>query len=515
MSGSLFAGLRERFPAGDRVAVRTIDGADLTYGDLLTQSARFAGALVDLGVRPGDRVAVQTDKSISMLMLYLGALRAGAVYLPLNTGYTAAELGYFLGDAEPRLLVCDPVRRDELAPAAEQAGIDRIETLDGAGRGSLCDLAMAAPEDFADVPRAGDDLAAILYTSGTTGRSKGAMLTHDNLASNSLALCETWRIGADDVLLHALPVFHTHGLFVAINTTLFAGASMIFLPRFDADLVVRSLPSATTMMGVPTFYTRLLAHPGFDRDLVAHMRLFTCGSAPLSAEVHKAFEARTGHAILERYGMTETNMITSNPYEGERRPGTVGRPLPGLELRIADAQDGHVLAGGEVGVIEVRGPGVFPGYWRMPEKTAEEFRADGFFITGDMGLIEPDGYVSIVGRAKDLIITGGFNVYPAEIEAELDALPGVRESAVIGVPHADFGEGVTAIVAPTVAPGGSDDGSPITASEIRAALEIRLARFKVPKLVLFVDELPRNTMGKIEKARLRDTYKDAYSAAAP
>ncbi len=510
MIGSLFDSFRERMPDADRIALHTVDGADLTYGDLLAQSARFANALVDLGVKPGDRVAVQTGKSVSTLMLYLGALRAGAVYLPLNTAYTEAELGYFLGDAEPSLLVCDPDRRDSLASVAERAGIDRVETLDGDGRGSIWDLAMAASDEFSDVPRTGDDLAAILYTSGTTGRSKGAMLTHANLESNSIALCEAWRIGGDDVLLHALPVFHTHGLFVAINTTLLAGASMIFLPRFDADLVVGTLPRATTMMGVPTFYTRLLAHPGFDRDLVAHMRLFTCGSAPLSAEVHKAFEARTGHAILERYGMTETNMITSNPYEGERRPGTVGMPLPGIELRIADAEDGQVLADGEVGIIEIRGPGVFPGYWRMPEKTAEEFRADGYFITGDMGHIDPDGYVSIVGRAKDLIITGGFNVYPAEVEAELDALPGVRESAVIGVPHADFGEGVTAIVARDA----GDDGGLVTASEIRAALETRLARFKMPKIVEFVDELPRNTMGKIEKAKLRDAYKDAYAAAA-
>ncbi|NNG03355.1 MAG: malonyl-CoA synthase [Inquilinus sp.] len=504
MKESLFATIRARIADGNRVAVRTAAGASVTYGDLLEASGRYASALVALGVRPGDRVAVQVEKSLSTLMLYLGALRAGAVYLPLNTGYTAAELSYFLGDAEARLLVCDPGRYEALAAVAAEAGVGRVETLDAAGHGSIYDRAMAAPPEFEDVPRGADDLAAILYTSGTTGRSKGAMLSHGNLASNALALCEAWRITGDDVLLHALPVFHTHGLFVAINTTLLAGASMIFLPRFDADLVVELLPRATTMMGVPTFYSRLLAHPAFDRALVAHMRLFVSGSAPLSAEVHKAFQARTGHAILERYGMTETNMNTSNPYEGERRPGTVGMPLPGVELRIADPESGRILAQGEVGVIEVRGPNVFLGYWRMPEKTAAEFRADGFFITGDMGLIDAQGYVAIVGRDKDLIITGGFNVYPAEVEAEIDALPGVRESAVIGAPHPDFGEGVTAVIAP-------DTGAEIDESGVRRALEHHLAKFKVPKRVLFVDQLPRNTMGKIQKNALRDTYRDIYA----
>ena len=504
MGEGLFAAIRRRLADPGRVAVIAADGATVTYGDLLDWSGRYASALRALGVAPGDRVAVQVEKSLSTLLLYLGALRAGAVYLPLNTAYTPAELGYFLGDAEPRLVVCDPDRRDVLAGIA---GAAPLETLDAEGRGSLHDRAAAASADGSDAPRRADDLAAILYTSGTTGRSKGAMLSHGNLLSNALALCEAWRIGADDVLLHALPVFHTHGLFVATNTTLLAGASMIFLPRFDAAEVVGLLPEATTMMGVPTFYTRLLAQPGFDRALVAHMRLFVSGSAPLSAEVHAAFLDRTGHAILERYGMTETNMIASNPYDGERRPGTVGRPLPGVELRIADPKSGRVLAPGEIGVIEVRGPNVFRGYWRMPEKTAAEFRPDGFFVTGDMGRIDSDGYVAIVGRDKDLIITGGFNVYPAEVEAEIDALPGVRESAVIGVPHPDFGEGVTAVIAP-------DHQQTVTDPGIRQALAERLAKFKVPKRVVFVDQLPRNTMGKIQKTALRETYRDLYDDGA-
>jgi malonyl-CoA/methylmalonyl-CoA synthetase len=369
----------------------------------------------------------------------------------------------------------------------------------------LADKGRAAPTAFDDVPRTAGDLAAILYTSGTTGRSKGAMLTHGNLASNAEVLVSTWRFTEADVLLHALPIFHTHGLFVATNTILLGGGSMIFMRRFDLDAIMVELPAATAMMGVPTFYSRLLSRPDFTRDLVADMRLFTSGSAPLSAEVHRAFSARTGHAILERYGMTETNMNTSNPYEGERRPGTVGFPLPGVELRIADPETGFPAPYGEVGVIEVRGPNVFKGYWRNPEKTAQEFPADGFFITGDLAMLDPDGYVKIVGRAKDLIISGGFNVYPAEVEAALDAIEGVAESAVIGVPHADLGEGVTGIVSPK-------PGADLREDAIRDQLTASLAKFKVPKRIVVLDELPRNAMGKIQKNVLREMYDDIYGA---
>jgi malonyl-CoA/methylmalonyl-CoA synthetase len=401
-------------------------------------------------------------------------------------------------------VVCDPAKRDGLAGIAAQRGVASVETLDAKGQGSLAAAADKAPKDFADVPREDDDLAAILYTSGTTGRSKGAMLTHHNLSSNAETLREYWRFTDNDILLHALPIYHTHGLFVAGNTIMFAGGAMIYLSKFDADEVMRHLPKATSMMGVPTFYTRLLKHPGLTKEACAHMRLFTSGSAPLLAETHDEFRAKTGHAILERYGMTETNMNTSNPYEGDRIAGTVGFPLPGVSVRIADADTGRALPQGEIGVIEVKGPNVFPGYWRMPEKTQAEFRADGFFITGDVGKIDERGYVHIVGRAKDLIITGGFNVYPKEVESEIDALPGVVESAVIGCPHPDFGEGVTAVVVL------KKDAIPDEKAMI-ADLEGRLAKFKLPKRVIFVDDLPRNTMGKVQKNVLRDQNAKLYS----
>jgi malonyl-CoA/methylmalonyl-CoA synthetase len=471
---------------------------------MLDRTGQLANALVLAGVEPGDRVAVQVEKSVENFLLYLAALRAGAVYLPLNTAYTLSELDYFIGDAEPKLVVCDPSKRDGLTEVAKQRGVASVETLDAAGKGSLIDAAAGAPKDFADVPRADEDLAAILYTSGTTGRSKGAMLTHNNLSSNAQTLVDYWRFTDKDVLLHALPIYHTHGLFVAGNTITFAGGAMIFLPKFDADEVMRYLPKATSMMGVPTFYTRLLRHPGLTKAACAHMRLFTSGSAPLLAETHDEFQEKTGHAILERYGMTETNMNTSNPYDGDRIAGTVGFPLPGVEVRIADADSGKVLPQGEIGVIEVKGPNVFPGYWRMPDKTKAEFRGDGFFITGDVGKIDERGYVHIVGRAKDLIITGGFNVYPKEVESEIDALPGVVESAVIGCPHPDFGEGVTAVVVL------KKDAKP-DEKAIIANLESRLAKFKLPKRVLFVDELPRNTMGKVQKNVLREQNAKLYS----
>jgi malonyl-CoA/methylmalonyl-CoA synthetase len=501
---NLFETIRSRIASPARLFIVKADGTTLSYGDMLDRTAQMANALVLAGVEPGDRVAVQVEKTVENLLLYLATLRAGAVYLPLNTAYTLTELDYFIGDAEPKLVVCDPAKREGLAEVASKRGVASVETLDAKGQGSLIDAAAKAPTDFADVPRDDDDLAAILYTSGTTGRSKGAMLTHRNLASNAETLKDYWRFSDTDILLHALPIYHTHGLFVASNTLMFAGGAMIFLSKFDAGEVMRYLPKATSMMGVPTFYTRLLRHPGLTRAACAHMRLFTSGSAPLLAETHDEFRAKTGHAILERYGMTETNMNTSNPYDGDRIAGTVGFPLPGVDVRIADPDSGKVLPQGEIGVIEVRGPNVFPGYWRMPDKTKAEFRADGFFITGDVGKIDERGYVHIVGRAKDLIITGGFNVYPKEVESEIDALPGVIESAVIGCPHPDFGEGVTAIVV-------LKKDSIADEKAVIANLEGRLAKFKLPKRVIFVEDLPRNTMGKVQKNVLREQNAKLYS----
>ena len=490
--------------ASSRIAVD--DGASrLSYAELAARAGRMANALVRLGVRPGDRVAVQVEKSLANLLLYLATLRAGAVFLPLNTAYTLAEVGYFVGDAEPRLVVCDPAAEAGVQ-ALLRGGEGRTATLDADGQGSLAELAQAQAADFTTVPRAEDDLAAIVYTSGTTGRSKGAMLTHANLASNARTLVEAWRFTADDVLIHALPIYHVHGLFVAINVMLLAGGEMLFLPKFDAGQVLALMARATALMGVPTFYTRLLARPELRPELAAGMRLFVSGSAPLLAETHREWRARTGHAILERYGMTETGMNVSNPYDGERIAGTVGLPLPGVQVRIADPETGAVLPQGQIGMIEVRGPNVFKGYWRMPEKTAAEFRPDGYFITGDLGQIDGRGYVSIVGRGKDLIITGGLNVYPIEVEEQIDALPGVVESAVVGLPHADLGEAVTAVVATGGRPAPSE-------AEVLAALERSLAGFKRPKRVVFVDELPRNTMGKVQKAALRQAYADLYRRA--
>jgi len=501
---NLYETLSRRFPADlSRPFAWLPDGRCMTYADVETASARFANVLADADVEPGDRVAVQAAKSIEMLMLYLGCLRAGAVFLPLNPAYTAGELSYFLRDAEPALFVCDPAREAEALELAQAQGGIRVETLGEHGDGTLNELVASASPVFATVAREDDDLAAILYTSGTTGRSKGAMLSHGNLASNALTLVDYWRFTGEDVLLHALPIFHTHGLFVGTNVTLAAGASMIFQPKFDAGMVMAALPRATVMMGVPTFYIRLLAEPGFDRDLISHMRLFISGSAPLSADIHREFFERTGHAILERYGMTETNMNTSNPYEGERRAGTVGFPLPGVSIRIADPETGAALPSGEIGVIEIAGPNVFKGYWRMPEKTAEEFR-DGFFISGDLGFIDERGYVSIVGRAKDLIIAGGYNIYPAEVEAALDELPQVHESAVIGAPHPDLGEGVVAIVVPR-------DPTFADGETLVTALADRLARYKQPRRIFILPELPKNSMGKVQKTVLRDRFRYTFA----
>ena len=477
------------------------DGAALSRAAFHERAARAAGALTALGARPGDRVVAQVEKSPEALALYAACLMAGAVFTPLNTAYTPVETAYFVGDAEPALVVADPAAAPELEEAAEAVGA-RVVTLDAAGRGSFAEAVDAAASPPRPAERREDDLAAILYTSGTTGRSKGAMLTHANLLSNAETLAEAWRFSRRDVLLHALPIFHAHGLFVAVNVTLAAGASMIFLPRFDSDAVIAALPQATAMMGVPTFYTRLLAREDFTREVCGHMRLFVSGSAPLLPETHEAFEERTGHRILERYGMTETGMNCSNPYDGHRRPGSVGPALAGVEARVADPESGRVLPRGEIGVLEVRGPNVFKGYWRMPDKTAAEFRSDGFFITGDLARIDAEDYVEIVGRAKDLVITGGFNVYPREVEAAIDAAPGVLESAVIGVPHPDFGEAVFAVVAP-------EPGAAPSEADILAALG-DLAKFKRPKRVVFLDALPRNAMGKVQKAELRRTYADAF-----
>jgi malonyl-CoA/methylmalonyl-CoA synthetase len=504
MAACLYDHFARRAPSPAKVFIETPEGRKVTYGDLAKGSARIANVLATRGVVAGDRVAVQVDKSPDAILLYLACLRAGAAFLPLNTAYTPAEIAYFLGDARPRVFVCEPQNRDKLLAVAQSAGVCHVETLGMREDGSLMEAAQAAFDTFDDVPRGPDDLAAILYTSGTTGRSKGAMLSHDNLASNALTLADYWRVTQNDVLIHALPIYHTHGLFVAMNSMLLAGGSMFFLPKLDPDLMLQLMSrGATMMMGVPTFYTRLLQHPGLTTEATKNMRLFVSGSAPLLAETHREWTQRTGHAILERYGMTETNMNTSNPYEGDRVPGSVGFPLPGISVRITHPESAAVLPQDEIGMIEVKGPNVFKGYWNMPEKTAAEFRSDGFFITGDLGKIDARGYVSIVGRDKDLVITGGFNVYPIEVETEIDALPGVIESAVVGVPHPDFGEGVTALIVPR-------KGADISESQVIAALETRLAKFKLPKRVVFVDELPRNAMGKVQKAAIRATYSDLY-----
>ncbi|WP_027566355.1 malonyl-CoA synthase [Bradyrhizobium sp. URHA0013] len=502
-NANLFSRLFDGLDDPKRLAIETHDGGRISYRDLIARAGQMANVLVARGVKPGDRVAVQVEKSVANIVLYLATVRAGAVYLPLNTAYTLNELDYFIGDAEPSLVVCDPSKAEGLAPIAAKVKA-KIETLGPDGKGSLTDAADKASSEFTTVSRANDDLAAILYTSGTTGRSKGAMLTHDNLASNSLSLVSFWRFTDKDVLIHALPIYHTHGLFVATNVTLFARASMIFLPKLDPDLIIKLMARATVLMGVPTFYTRLLQNAALSRETTKHMRLFISGSAPLLAETHREWSARTGHAVLERYGMTETNMNTSNPYDGERVPGAVGFPLPGVSVRVTDPETGKELPRDEIGMIEVKGPNVFKGYWRMPEKTKAEFRDDGFFITGDLGKIDAKGYVHILGRGKDLVISGGFNVYPKEIESEIDAMPGVIESAVIGVPHADFGEGVTAVLV-------CNKGADVTEAAVLKALDGRLAKFKMPKRVFVVDELPRNTMGKVQKNVLRDTYKDLYA----
>ncbi|MFJ4519062.1 AMP-binding protein [Streptomyces sp. NPDC088816] len=492
-----FAEQVERQP--DKALFELPDGRRITYRETARTVRRIAARLVADGVTPGDRVAMQVDKSPEAIALYLATLQIGGVFLPLNTAYTGAEMEYFIGDARPRVLVCAPERR---ADHAHREGEDLVvETLGIKGDGTLLE-GDGSHDEVVDAS-AGDP-AAILYTSGTTGRSKGAVLTHGNLASNCQALLEAWQFTDQDRLIHALPIFHVHGLFVAANMTLAAGASMYYLPKFDVDTVVDLLPRATVLMGVPTFYTRMVKNDRLTPETCASMRLFVSGSAPLLASDHEAFEARTGHAILERYGMTETGMNTTNPYEGgPRKPGTVGKPLPGTEIRVVDGETGQGLPDGEVGSIEVRGPNVFNGYWQLPEKTAAEFRADGFFITGDLGRIDADGYLCIVGRGKDLVISGGYNIYPKEIEELLDAHPTVLESAVIGVPHPDFGETVVAVVVP--APGRQPQEA-----ELLKFIADDLARFKHPRAVRVEEALPRNVMGKVQKAELRKRYQDLF-----
>lgn len=485
----------------DHELLCTGGGKSFTYAAIDHRAGQFANFLNELGVKKGDRVSVQVEKSPESLCLYLACLRAGLVYHPLNMGYQSRELQYFLGDASPAAVVCDPAN-EELLGSIIRTGTHLL-TLDRNSGGTLAERSRESSATFDTVQCAKDDLAALLYSSGTTGVPKGIMLTQHNLYSNMDALRKAWNFSANDRLLHALPIFHVHGLFVALGCVLLSGASMRWLTTFDAKTVTRYLPECTVFMGVPTYYTRLLAEPTFDIAACSGMRVFISGSAPLLSETFSEFAQRTGHEILERYGMTETNMNTSNPLHGKRKPGTVGLPLPGVDIRIVDA-DGAPLPEEQVGDLQVRGANVFKGYWNMPDKTAEDFTADGFFNTGDKGLIDAEGYVSIVGRAKDVVITGGLNVYPKEVELFIDDLPGVRESAVIGIPHSDFGEAVVAIVV-------RDSSGDVTDKELLAACKCELAGFKVPKKVIFVDELPRNTMSKVQKNVLREQHQALFS----
>ncbi|HET7792515.1 MAG TPA: malonyl-CoA synthase [Rhizobacter sp.] len=512
MNHSLFAALRGAFPHDlDRTAIETADGGAppsfYTWRDLDRATAMLANLLDSLKLPAGSRVAVQTEKSVEALMLYLAVLRAGYVYLPLNTAYQAAEIEYFVGNAEPAVVVCSGKNFGWVSQIAFKAGCTHVFTLNDDRTGSLLERAAHHSDRHTPAQKNADDLACILYTSGTTGRSKGAMLTHGNILSNALTLKSYWGWKEGDVLIHVLPLFHVHGLFVAAQGALLNGSKMIWFSKFDPKAVVAHLPRATVFMGVPTLYVRMLAEPGLTHEACKNMRLFLAGSAPLLIETFDAWRKRTGHTIVERYGMSETAMLTSNPYDakdGERRGGTVGFPLPGVQLRVHD-EAGQDCPAGEVGGIEVKGPNVFAGYWRMPEKTKEEFTADGWFKTGDVGRIDERGYVTIVGRSKDLIISGGYNVYPAEIEGFINEMPGVAESAVIGVPHPDFGEASVAVV--VAHPGAALDGD-----AIQQALKGRIANFKVPKRVYIVHELPRNTMGKVQKNLLREQHKTLFAA---
>ena len=507
-NNNLFAALRAAFPINlDAVAVETDNGLAYSWRDLERATAMMANLLESLHLPAGARVAVQVEKSVEAMVLYLATLRAGYVFLPLNTAYQSAEIEYFVGNAEPAVVVCSSKNFGWVSKIAFKAGTQNVFTLDDDRTGSLLERASHCSDEHMVAVKQADDLAAILYTSGTTGRSKGAMLSHGNMLSNALVLKGYWGWQPGDVLIHALPIFHVHGLFVALHGALINGSKMIWLSRFDPALVLAKLPEATVFMGVPTLYVRLLAEPGLDRHAVRNMRLFVAGSAPLLIETFTEWQARTGHTILERYGMSETAMLTSNPYEpsqgGERRGGTVGFALPGVDLRV-QGDDDKPLATGEIGGIQVKGPNIFKGYWRMPEKTAEEFTSDGYFKTGDVGKIDDRGYITIVGRSKDLIISGGYNVYPAEIEGYINHLPGVAESALVGVPHPDFGEvGVAVVVAKA--------GATLDAGAILGALKSQLANFKIPKQCFVVEELPRNTMGKVQKNLLRDQHKAFFA----
>ena len=490
-----------------RVFLSVVGGKPYTYAELRDESGRIATALAGLGVKVGDRIAVRVEKSAEAVLLYVACLRLGAAFVPINVAYSPAEVEYFLTDSKPRVAVVDPEDLAVLAPLASMAGVEHVVTLAPDGSGSLTDLARRADRAFAPPGDLGvDSLAAIVYTSGTTGRSKGAMLTRGNLASNAAVLADSWRFGGDDVLLHVLPLFHVHGLFAAINTVLASGSGMVLMSaKFDAAAALSHLPRVTVFMGVPTHYTRLLQEAGLDREATARMRLFVSGSAPLLAETHQEFARRTGHEILERYGMTETLMNTSNPYDGARVPGSVGPPLPGVAVRVINTESGAIETTPDaIGTLEIKGPNVFAGYWQDEEKTRNEFTADGWFKTGDLGKVDGNGYVHIVGRVKDLVISGGYNVYPKEVESELDALSGIAESAVFGVPHPDFGEGVTAAV--VLRP-----GAKLSEADILDAVRSRLARYKLPKRILLVDELPRNTMGKVQKNLLRATNTSLYA----
>ncbi len=503
VSANLYAHLRRAFPGDlERCAIETDAGQLYSWRDLDRGTAMLANFLQSLDLPAGSRIAVQVEKSVEALMLYLATLRAGYVFLPLNTAYQSAEIDYFIGNAEPAVVVCSNQNFGWVSTLAFKAGTRHVFTLNEDRTGSLLERAAHASDQHAVAIKKPDDVAVIVYTSGTTGRSKGAMLTHGNMLSNALVLKDYWGWRSPDqggdVMIHALPIFHVHGLFVAIHGALINGSKMIWMDRFDPKAVLRHLPQATLFMGVPTLYVRLLAEPGLTKELAQSVRLFISGSAPLLLDTFAAWQERTGHTILERYGMSETIMLTSNPYRGERRGGTVGFPLPGVKLRVVDGQ-GTELASGDIGDIQVKGPNVFAGYWRMPEKTAEEFTEDGYFKTGDVGRIDADGYVTIVGRSKDLIISGGYNVYPAELESFINDLPGVAESAVVGVPHADFGEVGVAVVVPS-------NGVELDSVQILAALKARLANYKVPKQCHVVAELPRNAMGKVQKNLLRAQY---------
>lgn len=476
------------------------DGRTVTYSELFENAEKMATVFIKKGLSPNDRVMVQVEKSIQAIELYLAVILAGGIFLPLNTAYTHTELEYFLSDAKPYILICDPYNKEDLKLIAKEAGVETILTLAKNGKGSLTDLSSKEDSGFTGIARSKEDIASIIYTSGTTGRSKGAMLTHSNILSNAITLMNYWQFSKNDILIHSLPIFHVHGLFVAINVTLIAGSSIIFHQKFDANLILSNLPRATVLMGVPTFYVRLLGLDGLNQEVTKTMRLFISGSAPMLAETHRNWSNRTNHSIIERYGMTETNMNTSNPYDGERRAGTVGFPLPDIEVIVADRENGQKLKNGEVGSIEIRGPNVFKGYWKMPEKTAEEIRESGFFITGDLGRYDDEGYLTIVGRSKDLVISGGYNIYPKELELIIDDIDGVDESAVIGLPDTDFGESIAAVIT-------LKKGANLTHQDILQNLKTKIASFKQPRSIFFIDELPRNTMGKIQKNILRETYK--------